>query len=402
MSTERFVVSLLFMTGLSLGLVGALNRLVDPFWYFRDIEVSGLNAVKTKFRWYERHVKPAVVAREMPQALIFGSSYAEIGFDPTNSAFTAQHSLRGYNFGIAGGSWEDTFCYVDFALRHTRVKRIVLGVHPGALPVTDCSKIQRELAGPGWSELLFSATALNASLSTVLEQRRDSPSHTREGLYFYTRGDAATERHFREGLRSRLEALPDCHLGQAAPLGPLGSSIASEPMDLSAVEYLIMAAREQGVDVELVFYPRHVFALELAAQCGRLPSLWKALRQTARLLDSSAQGVSIRAWEFFGYNEITGERVSNAMRYWQDPEHFNYEMGNLMLDEIFGQDQRNDPERLGRSLSLRELEQRIPAFWEERTRFIESHAWFYPQLQALVPKERWRETAGNTISRKYP
>jgi hypothetical protein len=90
------------------------------------------------------------------------------------------------------------------------------------------------------------------------------------------------------------------------------------------------------------------------------------------------------------------------MRYWQDPEHFNYEMGNLMLDEIFGQGHGSNHERLGRSLSLRELEQRIPAFWEERTRFIESHAWFYPQLQASVPKERWRETAGNTISRKYP
>ena len=402
MSTERFVVSLLFMTGLSLGLVGALNRLVDPFWYFRDIEVSGLNAVKTKFRWYERHVKPAVVARERPEALIFGSSYAEIGFDPTNPAFTAQHALRGYNFGVAGASWEDTFCYVDFALRHTPVKRIVLGVHPGALPVTDCSKIQRELAGPGWSELLFSATALNASLSTLLEQRRDSPSHTREGLYFYTRGDAAAERHFREGLRSRLDALPDCHLEQAPTLRPLESPTTSEPLDLSAVEYLIRAAREQGVDVELVFYPRHVFALELAAQCGRLPFLWEALRQTAALLDSSARGVSINAWEFFGYNEVTGERVSNAMHYWQDPEHFNYEMGNLMLDEVFGKDRRNDDERLGRSLSLPSLEQRVPAFWQERAQFIESHAWFYPQLQAFVPEGRWRGTASRAASARNP
>ena len=391
MPMRRFVVLLLLSVGLSLGLVGGLNRVVDPFWYFRDVEVTGLNAVKTKFRWYERHVKPAIVARERPQALIFGSSYAEIGFDPTNAAFTAGRTLRAYNFAIAGASWQDTFCYVDYALRHAQVKRIVLGVHPGALPIADCTKAQAELEGPGWGELLFSATALKASLSTMVEQRRDSPSHTREGLYFYTRGDPATERHFREGMRSRLSALPNCTLEQAAVLpAAAGPQNAATPIDLSAVEYLIKAARERGIQVELVFYPSHVFALELVAQCGRLPAIWEALRQTAALLDSSAKGAAVRAWEFFGYNEVTGERVGNAMRYWQDPEHFNYEMGDLMLDEMFAERADGGPHRLGRPVSLRELERRLPAFLQERTRFIESHPWFYEQLRALVPRERWR------------
>jgi hypothetical protein len=90
------------------------------------------------------------------------------------------------------------------------------------------------------------------------------------------------------------------------------------------------------------------------------------------------------------------------MRYWQDPEHFNHEMGDLMLDEIFGQRPDRAQRLIGRRVSLRELEQRVPAFWEERTRFIQSHPWFYQQLRALLPKERWRETEPSTASASIP
>jgi hypothetical protein len=61
-----------------------------------------------------------------------------------------------------------------------------------------------------------------------------------------------------------------------------------------------------------------------------------------------------------------------------------------MLDEMFGERPDGGERSIGRRVSLREMEQRIPAFWQERTQFIQSHSWFYEQLQALVPKERWR------------
>ena len=78
----RYVRLLLIGLALLLGLTAAFTRVVDPFWYFRDVEIDGFNAIKTKFRRFERNVKPAVFAAEQPEAVILGSSFAEIGFDP--------------------------------------------------------------------------------------------------------------------------------------------------------------------------------------------------------------------------------------------------------------------------------------------------------------------------------
>jgi hypothetical protein len=392
MSAKRYTLLLLCLAGCGLALTGAVNRIVDPFWYFRDIEIDGLNAVKTKFRWYERHVKPAIVLREQPDALVFGSSYAEVGFDPRNPAFTAGGTLRGFNFAIAGALWRDTYCYVQYALERTRVKRIVLGAHPGALPAHDCEAALAEMRGPGLGELLLSATALRASISTVLEQRQDPASHTREGLYFYARGAGETERHFRDGLRVRLNGSPRCRLNRSEREAPgLVAPTGAQPTDLSGLVRIIRAAQQRGIELRVVFYPAHVYALEVGVQCGDLSGVWEALRQTAALLETDASGAKIDVWEFFGYNEVTGERVSNGMRYWQDPEHFNHELGDLILDQMFAAASDGAPSVLGRRVTTQGVEERIARFASERSAFIRSHAWFYSDLRALAPPDRWSE-----------
>src|SRR5262249_51384198 len=323
----------------------------------------------------------------------------EIGFDPTNRAFTTQRQLKGYNFAIAGASWEDTFCYLQYALQHTDVKRVVIGVHAGALPIANCAELSRELTGPGWDQLLLSTTALRASVSTILEQRTDAPSHTREGLYFYTRGDPAVEQHFREGMRSRLRAVPGCELGESPALAiPEVRESYSTNIDLSALPHLMRMARERGIEIHLVLYPSHVYGLELQVQCGQFIGTFEAMRQIAQLLESFPARSLMRAWESFGYNEITGEQVSGRMRYWQDPQHFNYEVGDIMLDEMFGDPNRRQTVSLGRELSTSGAIHRIRAFLSEREQFIRTHPWFYTQLRSLVPANRWRGSGQRSTS----
>ena len=35
-----------------LALAALFNRVVDPFWYYRDLNIPGFNAVKTQFHKY--------------------------------------------------------------------------------------------------------------------------------------------------------------------------------------------------------------------------------------------------------------------------------------------------------------------------------------------------------------
>jgi hypothetical protein len=383
---RRFAIGLLAGVLGALALVGLFNRIVDPFWYYRDLSIDGFNAVKTKFRRFERDVKPSIVAREKPQAIILGSSFAEIGLDPRNPYFTDHGRLTGYNFGIAGAGWDMNRCYFEFALRNAAPKRVVLGIPLTDLPAVDCSLQLAKMGNPGIGPLLFSASALRASVQTVLEQRKQRPSHTREGLYFYGRGRGAAERNFIEMFSARLPS-QSCNLREigSARTGVAPVASPKRTLDLTGLRQVVREAVAHGVELRLVVYPQHVYNLELDALCGRGLDRWDALDQMARAVEEASGGSSlVQLWEFFGYNDVTGEQVSPDMKLWQDPQHFNVEVGNLMLAEMFDGPPAGQPV-IGQRVvpgALAEAQHRYEA---GRRAFIDAHPWFYPGLHRLVP-----------------
>jgi len=68
MASKQFVIRFFCSSFLLLALIGLFNRIVDPFWYYRDIEIKGFNATKLVYSNYERHIKPALLMREQPEA----------------------------------------------------------------------------------------------------------------------------------------------------------------------------------------------------------------------------------------------------------------------------------------------------------------------------------------------
>jgi hypothetical protein len=384
---RRFAVWLLIGILGTLALVGLFNRIVDPFWYYRDLSIDGFNAVKTKFRRFERYAKPHTVASEKPEAIVLGSSFAEIGFDPLNASFTDQGRLKGYNFGIAGASWAMTRCYLEFALQRAEPKRIVVGIPLSDLPAVDCTESLATMGDPGMGPLLFSARALRASVQTVLEQRKQRPSHTREGLYFYARAAGAAERSFNEMFAARLRP-QSCDLRKvgsaSAPVTPVPSP--QRRLDLVGLRRLAAAAVARGIELRLVIYPQHAYNLELDALCGDALDRWDALEQMAEAVENASGGSNlVQLWEFFGYNEITGEPVSPDMKYWQDPQHFNVEVGNMMLADMFGAP-AGGPPRIGRRVVPGTQDAARDRFDAARTTFIEANPWFYPGLRRVVPE----------------
>jgi hypothetical protein len=386
-SYKRFSLLLVAGMGLALALVALFNRVVDPFWYYRDIDIEGFNAVKTKFARFERHVKPVVLARERPAAITVGSSFAEVGFDPLNSAFTAGGRLKGFNFAVAGGTWSMTQCYFEYALAHTRLERAVMELPPGNLADAGCASPQARLDTAGPAELLFSSRALRASIETVLEQGTGRPSHTAQGRYFYARYAPGVDSRFREFFAPRV-AGAQCDL---APLEQDGTRVPAakggpkRALDLSGLRRVVELARERGIELRLVVHPKHAYSLELDALCAETEDHWDALRQIAGVVEEAARGDDrIQLWAFYGYNAITGEPVGSTMKFWQDPQHFNTELGDLMLASMFGAAVPGSPP-IGSRVTVRGVEAQRLRFEQERVWYIESHPGFYRGLERLLP-----------------
>jgi hypothetical protein len=385
LSPRRYILWLLAGTAAVMGLMGLVNRVVDPFWYYGDISIEGFNAVKPKFRRFERHVKPAILAREKPEAITLGSSFAEVGFDPENRAFTDGGRLRGYSFAVAGADWQMVTCYLEYALRHAPIRRVVIGVHTADHPAVECDAMVAGMGNAGPGQLLFSARALHASVQTVLEQGKERPSHTEKGRYFYTRFDPGADRRFQELFNHRLRTRPcELRLPEAGAV-PAPRASPKRPLDLEGLRQVVRLARERGFELRLAVYPTHVYALEMDALCGEEVERWDALRQMAEAVEQEAAGSeAIQLWEFLGYNAVTGEPVGATMRWWQNPFHFNSELGDLLLGAMFGQAVAGAPE-VGRRVSPASVPERQRRFEEEREAFIRANPWFYPGLRVLLP-----------------
>jgi hypothetical protein len=388
MTSRQF--SIRFVLGLFavLGLIALFNRIVDPFWYYRDIEIKGFNAVKTQFGHYERHVKPALLARDKPQAIILGSSFSEIGFDPTNPLFTDNGRLKSMNFALAGAPWGMVQCEFEFAVTHAPIKRALVGFLPGNLPLVDCAKDYPSIGQVSTVQLLLSNTALQASTDTITQQDRQ-PSHTREGMYYLpSLHNAAPEHGFREIFSQFIKsyhAQNRLSCPRSTGVTSAAGSLDSAPLDLSGLQRMIQTAKEHGIELVLYAYPSHAYLLELENQCGDQDTKWQAMKQIAGVVDAaSQQGINVRAYQFYGYNDITAEpAIVKQTRYWHDPGHFTFKLGNILLGDMFG---GKSPEP-GNRLTASTLDSAYRQFLQRRTRYLARHPEFLPDMKKLLPPQ---------------
>jgi hypothetical protein len=393
MTARRYTLLLFLLMACALAAVAAFNRVIDPFWYYRDFEIAGVNAVKPRFARFERHVKPALLVREQPEAIVLGSSFAEIGFDPLDKSLTDNGRLRSYNFAFAGADWALEQCALEFALKHAPIKRVVLGISPEALPRADCGKIWQGM-DVSRAELLLSAHALDNAIRTVAEQRRARPSHTREGRYLYTRDVPGAASRFREYFKRDGAAQVRCdvrQLNRPQPIPPSAITAAAS-MELEGLRTVIRAALAQGAELALVVYPRHALSLELAFACGDWRARWSRIAAIAQVVAEEAQKDtqkdtqrdSVSLWVFDGYDDARGERVvGREPALWQDPEHFNYELGARMLATIYANEYGREP-----GFGARVLPGNVDAIFAQllaqRERYLAATDWFYDDLRNLT------------------
>lgn len=376
MTAKKYIFVFSAMLALLVLLVVGFNRVVDPFWYYRDFVIDGFNVVKPRFKKYERHVKPALVQREQPASLIFGSSYSEIGFNPKHPALRA--AGKSYNFALAGASWDMVYCDVQFALKHdAALRQIVLGIHPDTLPQKECREEIVKMENPEERAFLFSYDALETSINTVLEQPRRKPTHTAEGLYFYTRGISGTDRRFREHFALYTPCRID-HVSASVSSTALNKQI--NP-DLSGLLDIVRQTKKRGIVLKVFVYPRHALSFEQEYQCGTRQVRWDTLKQVVSAVEAEKSNL-VEVWDFEGYHAIGTDTISDAAgANWQDPAHFNFEVGNIMLDEMFA----IKKPVFGERLTSKNMAARVAAERKQRAAYLEEHPEFLKQLESLLP-----------------
>ncbi len=368
-------------------LTALINRVIDPFWYYRDVSIKGFNEKKPLAFRHEREFKPILLRETKPQAVIFGSSFLEIGFNPTHPAFTRNGVFRGYNFGMAGSPWERIFCNVIYAMENTDLKSVIIGVHPEAMGKPDCSGQLKDMGNVKPTTVLLSFAALKASYKTLILQNI-KPTQTQEGMLFYRRDFGhELEKDFRHYINNRLAEYPTgkCSLADGYD-GIPNWSYPETKTDIQGLEYLLQKLVLRQVEVKLVVYPVHALWLEMAMACGDILGRWHSVYHIAEVVDgiNQAHNSSVELWDFQGVAGFFTEMIrNNQVKYWQDYGHFNYEMGDAMLDTLYHHNTTQADalgDDFGVVLTTKTVPERFNRFFKNRQIFLGKNPWFAHEL----------------------
>jgi hypothetical protein len=390
-------------TALLLLTTATFNRVVDPFQYFGSPRIKGFNEVKSRLRFFEREVKPAVVKREQPEAVILGSSIAEIGFEPLHPALTCDGHSKSYNFGIAGAPWKETFCNLKYVLANTDVKRIVFGMLYHPMPNEDCERNLATMNENRLPEMLVSPQAIHHSRKTLSSQNPREPfTHTAQGRFLFTRYDPNVEDRARHFLEKILQGKTTCSEGRLRhsldePTKPLALDD-STPFDLSGLAHILAQVSGRDIQLRIVLYPRHVVLAEADYLCDEAQQRWVTMFRIARYIEQHppTPPASVELWDFQGYGPQFAEPLGGGvLTFWQDIIHFNPELGDLMLDAMFGVDGiASDPiTGFGYRVDSATLSTRYQWLSDQRRAFLSTHPETWDTLMRLLsPQVRQSQT----------
>lgn len=387
MTTKTFSVACVTAILLLVGGVGLFNWIVDPYWYFRVVEIDGFNQVKPHAASNERLVKPALVSKLGPDAIILGNSVAEIGLPPTHRGFTNDGKLNSYNLALPGASWNEVYCLAMHVMRRTAVKRLVIGT-AGEIAgdrVEECPP-DSSLGRADYGKLLFSRSAFAASRETLRQQHLPAVM-TREGLWHFHRYDdhlksdeqltADVVGHLRRDLCQNVrpeERKFDWSRLQKSPV-PLHEG--------ASLRELIRLAETKQIELVLLLYPTHVLLSEINRACQSAESKWEALWRVVSIADQEGDPSRIQVWDFAAYVPINAERPHDAKlrrdRLWQEVMHFNEPVGSAALDAIYlGYSNYGDRVSVGNFADL------VARRENERTRFLHDNPWVREEFDVLA------------------
>jgi hypothetical protein len=358
MSHRQFTRTFFIATLLMFFTAVLTNVVIDPFAIFDTPSLVGWNEMKPA-AWGRPDIHKTFAVRALtPDALIFGTSRAEVGINPRHSAFVG---LKPYNLAVSGANMAQIAKYYDHARIVAPPRLLVVGLDFHAFNVynngrndIDEMMFARETA---WEPVLLPLRKAKVAIGwqtllnsmNTLDVQRQVKAHrwTKDG-----RGQvnpASVEANIIElgSQRNLFTAVEKRDVHDEYLTGPrhefaLGLDRHDSPME--SLRRIVREAYLNNMDVRFFISPVHARRLEVI----RGLNLWGAFEDWKRTLVTMMEAEakvagshSFPLWDFSGYNDITTETVpadddsKTRMRWYWESSHYRTETGDMILNRMF-------------------------------------------------------------------
>ena len=325
-----------------IGLVFAVQIVVDPFGVWRDRSVNGFNHIKEGRRNTERMYKFYEYERVRPQVVIFGNSRGNWGFAPSWGETPRE---KVYNFGFDSQRIGDMERFSQAAVAIHEPRTVLFVINPVLLVAApykneDPALLDRLRAvTTPWGllamkarETVLSFDALERSYETYRQSARH-PKRKERYLQGWKRSAGRSRHSHKRLLFNAWRYFVGSH--RRLQVSRKGREVLLRTVD---------RLRGQGVEVVLCFDALSaIFSLSIESR-GKTGVLENAKRSFARRTD---------VWDFAYPSSVTGN-LDNYL----DASHYSEKVGRMMTARMTGRDAKV-PEDFGVLLTRESVEDEI-------------------------------------------
>ena len=386
---RRYIISGISIVLVLLIVTGAVNWIMNPFGIYDTPVIERINSTKPAVDDYSRIYKAYRVTDVDPNTIILGSSVAWMGIDPGHPAWDnhpvynlavnsatiyeiaryLQHAqndhpltqvfilLSFYAFNselITAPDFEETYLNVDYQGEKNSFSRLHM-LHPTLLSHSALWNSLVTLAANvvGWERYKILENGMQIQVNPP---KIDYPDIFEKSVQSFIRPN--TQYEF---INSDEESIP-----------------------FEALRDIIRIAHENNIELCMIMSPLHVYHYESLA----LRDLWQEFETWKRKCvminteESRAAGKDpFPLWDFANYNPYTTEDVPTAentdavMKSYNDSAHFTIELGDKVLDRVYGVDS-NVPETVvdfGVILSEDNIDEHLLIVRQAREQYANTH-----------------------------
>jgi hypothetical protein len=316
------------------------------------------------------------VRRIRPEAIVLGTSRSHVALRMTHDGWKVPLARR-YNAAFDGATTKEMHAYLLHTHAVHPLRQVVLGLdfwqlgHGAAWARKDFNpSILFEPKKPLHNAAVYAADlSLLVSVDTSkasIAQLRDgeseepqwlAPDGQRLGDVFFRQIEptysSSPGSYFRNIDRQEIGFMLDT--GPAVATAPRKIAPAASRPVLTSFDYIakiIAFCRDNDIDLRIFITPAHAHQLEIATQLGGWPAIERGKRDLVDLLFRDAlnhpSSTAFPLYDFEGYSSVTAEPVPpdgtrSEMRYYWDSSHFKQNVGDWILDRLFGTAREDDP-----------------------------------------------------------
>ena len=230
-SFRRFTVGLLGFVALPPLALSALIVLVDPYYVFGTPDIPGINVVRPRYENHDPAVKPYQVRRIKPDAVILGSSRAEVALDPQHPGWNGKTV---FNFGLPSATSYEVMLAFLHAQSVAPLKQAVVGLDFFAFNIffpRDQVYLEGRFSGDG-------VRAFADFLTAELAKRRPDHVGQSSALIAPPASGESARREPQPALPTSAATDPDCKTLDGEQCLPAGTAEVRPPASWNEALYL--------------------------------------------------------------------------------------------------------------------------------------------------------------------